>query len=1046
MATTRVLWDEYETAILMDFFMQYKTGKITKTDAIGSASKTLRERAKKNGIEIDDVFRNENGIAMQMSKIADLYARRKGRLSKAPLVFENIVDKYVNDRPSFDRILKEARGVNDGIISVQEQFFKWLSNKASPAQMSELYFTYSEIESFCIERKILKQPLFETTSVKSIASVKAVIDSNKVFRFTHKKQIGKMQAAIQYYYSFVKEYQSALQNYEQEAQPISKPIEVDTLVPAAINSHPQNMDKSVVLFNAQESYAFTRPEKLLYFGEEYAVKNWTQVYVQTVRCLYGDYPEEITKLNGTNIGQHGRIDIADASLVRNMAAPKEFMDGYYLETNLSATDIASKIKYLLDLCGVDYENVVITYFFTKAETPNKNGVVLSTGTLIDYLKENDVYYVDNRGKGGCLWIRDAKEIQKVVDYCKKNFKVTFHYREEGSRSLNGEMGWWTNDVEDKIAKPVTSSLIGSTRTPASSDSKAFLHWMVDEQHMATSSGRSYASGINNCEQMARQLGLEHTKLYGVEYEDARRTADALMQTVDFKEANDSQHNRLRASLSKYLQFLSGDRGLALSQAAPVIASQPKSIEDLSPYDKVLQENFSKGYRVESTLDLKRFIRYYNAIYGTDLDVNDEEVRGKTKQNIISAGIRHGDYVFSAESVVSSETKEHLISYVERSFSQGKRVIYYKALFEEFNEEFLGQHIYDEDMLRTYLVHVCGSDYVFERSFMSQERNVQIDPKEEIREILIAHGAPMKTEELYIKLSHFPSDRIDWAIHTNKEFVCNTWGEYFHISLIDLSDDELEDIAAIIRQTIEESHFVSGNELIHAIRRKYPSMLERFPQFSQLGLRDSIAYFLGDRFSFNGNIISPLHKQLSMSDVFAEFARTHHSFTIDELNVLKNEMNSTIYFDSIYANSLRVSQHQFVSKEAADFDVANTDKAISAFCAGDYISLAEVTSFGSFPYAAFPWNIYLLEHYVAAYSNEYKLLHTSFNADNCVGAIVKKSSGIENFNELITDVLAHSGVDLNKKDALQYLCEMGYLARRRFSDIDQILIKARAKKG
>lgn len=1046
MASSRVLWDEYETAILMDFFIQYKTGKIVKADAISGTSKALRERAKKNGVEIDDVFRNENGISMQMSKIEDLYTRRKSRLSKAPLVFENIVDKYVNDRPSFDRILKEARGVNNVSISVQKHFLKWLSNKASPAKISELYFAYSEIESFCVGRKTLKQPLFETTSVQIIASVKAFIDSNKVFRFTHKKKIGKMQAAIQYYYNFVKEYQLALQSNEQQAEPISKSIEVDTPISAVISRQPQNMDKPVVLFNVLESYAFTRPEKLLYFGKEYAVKNWTQVYVQIVLCLYVDYPEDILKLNGTNIGQRGRIDIADASLARKMAKPKEFLDGYYLETNLSATDIASKIKQLLDLCRVDYENVVITYFSTKAEMPNKNGENLSMASLIDYLKENDVSYVDNRAKGGCLWIRDAKEIQKVIDYCKENFNVAFHYREDGSRSLNGVPGWWTNDTEKKIAKPATPSPIVLTRTSASSYNKAFLNWMVYEQHMAISTGRSYASGINNCEQIARQLRLEHTQLYGVEYEDARRTLDALMQTVDFREVNDSQHNRLRASLSKYLQYLSRDMGLSLSQATPVIVSQTKSTEDLSPYDKILQENFSKGYRVESTLDLKRFIRYYNAIYGTDLDVSNEEIRSKIKQNIIYVGIRHGDYVFSAESVMSLETKEHLVSYVEQSFSQGKRVLYYKALFEEFNEEFLGQHIYDEDMLRTYLVHECGRDYVFERNFMSRDRNVHIDHKAEIREALIAYGAPMKTEELYEKIPNLPSDRIDWVIHTNKEFVCNTWGEYFHVSLIDLSDDELADIAALIQQAIEESYFISGNELIHAIRRKYPYMLERFPQFSQLGLRDSIAYYLGDRFSFNGNIISSLHKQLSMSDVFAEFARTHHSFTIDELNVLKNEINSRIYFDSIYANALRISQSQFVAKEEADFDVANTDKAISAFCRGDYIPLAEVTSFGSFPYAIFPWNVYLLEHYVAVYSNEYKLLHTSFNADNCVGAIVKISSGIDSFNDLITDVLAHSGVNLNKKDALQYLCDMGYLARRRFSDIDQILIRARAKKG
>ncbi|WP_455654126.1 hypothetical protein [Phascolarctobacterium sp.] len=741
--------------------------------------------------------------------------------------------------------------MNDGTLSVQEQFFKWLSDKASPAQMSELYFTYSEIESFCIERKILEQPLFETKSVQVIASVKSVVDSNKLFRFMHKKKIRKMQSAMQYYYSFVKE----LRNHEQTLEPIVEASAISIPTPAVIDNQTQVLDKPKVLFDALESYAFTRPETLSYFGEVYAIKNWVQAYVQTLCCLYTDYPEAIKNLSGTNIGGRGRIDIADASTVGKMTAPKELPDGYYLETNLSAMDIAVKIKQLLDLCCVDYENVIITYFSTKSET-------------------------------------------------------------------------------------------GSTTR----------------------------------------------------------------------------------------------------QSIPAVVPQPKPTEDLLPYDRILQEHFAKGYRVESNLDLKRFIRYYNAAYGTDFDVSDEEIRRRTKQNILHIGIRHENYVFSVESVMNSETKERLVSYVERSFSQGKRFIYYKALFEEFNDDFLGQRIYDEDMLRTYLVHECGRDYVFERSFMVQERNVQIDPKDEIKEILIAYGAPMKIDELYGKLPNLPSDRIDWVIHTNKEFVCNTWGEYFHISLIDLSDDELGDIAELIRQIIEESHFVSGNELIHAIRRKYPNMLERFPQFSHLGLRDSIAYYLGDQFSFNGNIISSLHKQLSMSDVFAEFARTHHSFTIDELNMLKTEMNSTIYFDSIYANSLRISQRQFVSKEKADFDVVNTDKAISAFCTGDYLPLAGVTSFGSFPYSGFPWNVYLLEHYVSVYSNEYKLLHISFNAGNCVGAIVRKSSGIDSFNDLITDVLAHSGMDLNKKDALQYLCDMGYLARRRFSYIDQILIKARAKKG
>ena len=45
----------------------------------------------------------------------------------------------------------------------------------------------------------------------------------------------------------------------------------------------------------------------------------------------------------------------------NMTAPKKVQDNFYLETNISATDIAGKIKKLLDLCNVDYENLEVYY-------------------------------------------------------------------------------------------------------------------------------------------------------------------------------------------------------------------------------------------------------------------------------------------------------------------------------------------------------------------------------------------------------------------------------------------------------------------------------------------------------------------------------------------------------------------------------------------------------------------------------------------------------------------------------------------------------------
>ena len=73
----------------------------------------------------------------------------------------------------------------------------------------------------------------------------------------------------------------------------------------------------------------------------------------------------------------------------------------------------------------------------------------------------------------------------------------------------------------------------------------------------------------------------------------------------------------------------------------------------------------------------------------------------------------------------------------------------------------------------------------------------------------------------------------------------------------------------------------------------------------------------------------------------------------------------------------------------------------------YIPLPEVTNFGALPYVGFPWNSFLLEHYVASYSQKYLLLHSSFNGTECAGAIVKRSAGIGSFDDLIIDLLANN---------------------------------------
>jgi hypothetical protein len=76
-----------------------------------------------------------------------------------------------------------------------------------------------------------------------------------------------------------------------------------------------------------------------------------------------------------------------------------------------------------------------------------------------------------------------------------------------------------------------------------------------------------------------------------------------------------------------------------------------------------------------------------------------------------------------------------------------------------------------------------------------------------------------------------------------------------------------------------------NRAIPGSEGKYPYTIENNSEISVYGFRDAIKYRLGNRFSFNGNIISRKGQALTMQDVFADFSKNRDSFTLDELTYL-----------------------------------------------------------------------------------------------------------------------------------------------------------------
>ena len=950
---------EYEAVLLLDAYLRTVSGDVSRRDAVKDCSDALRRMAINKGMEIEDAYRNTGGISFQMASMESAY-RGMTITKPATKLFTETISMYRNDHKKYEGLLKEAKLMADGKHNGEAAFMSWLSKKVSPAQLSELYMVFQEIEQQAKKAKIVKKSLYENTDVAVFKKIRSNIEQSKVFKFTHKRQMGRINSALNYLIQYAQDVASSEEVRMKENKPSekSKETSITVMKQAEDRSGVKTMDLAAI-----PNMAFTKPVALSYFGNEIQENSWRTLYADLCRQLIDDYPDTFKQLRKDSQSGRTKVWIVDDAHTELLAAPKKVMRNYHIETNRSALDIMRAIKWLLDQCSVDYENIVITY-----------------------IKRGD------------------------------------------------------DDTDDK---PITTA---TERKYKRDDKEGFYQWMLNDQHMAEASCRGYVSAIRGAEKYAAEHSLVFVSLLGATAEEARKTADALFSDTEFIEKNEVQYNRFRAAITKLMAYL-GEEWTVPDKASSVkrtnITPKKDGVQvDVKPYETVLIQNFPRGYRLGSTIEMKKFRRYFEEINGYALEQESDEV----EEIISQCGIEHEGRVYAPEAMLSEELRDKLFDFIDKNFEEGKTVVYYEALFKEFSEDFLDQNIYDAEMLKAYIAYMAGDRYFMARSYLSNERRSSVDPIEDVRICLKEHGMPIEVDELCKTLSHIPSDRIRTLLGTYGEFVRNSKGEYFHADSFSVTEEELDNVAALIADEIEKHSFISGNELYDAIKGKYPYIYERNAMFSVIGWRDALKYKLGDRFSFTGNIISGKDKELSMSDVFAAYGAEQESFTLSELLAFAENMGSTIYFDALYQNAARVSQEQFVSRDDVSFQVKETDKALGRFCTGSHLALPEITDFGIFPEASHPWTPYLLEHYVAFHSKHYYLMHGGYNRNTVVGAMVKKEKVYDSFDDLIVDVIAESGVPLHKKDVLNYLSDNGYIARRTYTGIEALMIKARAKRN
>lgn len=146
----RITWTDNEIALLVEMTINTINNPQSYKNNVESLSATLRKMAINNGIEIDEKYRNCNGIILQMTKMRYLLTNGREGLPGASNDFKRIADLYINDRTAFVSLCEESKKMIDSDKSfsttrssssefTQNSFYKWMIANGKPKSMAKKY-------------------------------------------------------------------------------------------------------------------------------------------------------------------------------------------------------------------------------------------------------------------------------------------------------------------------------------------------------------------------------------------------------------------------------------------------------------------------------------------------------------------------------------------------------------------------------------------------------------------------------------------------------------------------------------------------------------------------------------------------------------------------------------------------------------------------------------------------------------------------------------------------------------------------------------------
>ena len=647
-------------------------------------------------------------------------------------------------------------------------------------------------------------------------------------------------------------------------------------------------------------------------------------------------------------------------------------------------------------------------------------IIAELGALEILLKKNGV--VSKR----ILKIDDANEISLLIDNIKSNKGIRIHSRSR-RHFIISDLSKYKEFLECKNLNRKTEE-----RNTHINKSDFYL-WLIEEKGLAAPSGRSYDSAINRCDSFCSEHNIGTGRIYGEESLDKlKRNIELLTLNVEFKMNNETQHNRLTAALSKYLEFL----GVKESGKTQNLKGEKDYLKEKISQNEMNRiretlklSRFEYGFK-DDGVEIYRFRASYEEVNGMDCPLDDD---------ILIDSIRKMGFEFDGKIyLIADDSMKIIVDQINDYKNQGINIVYYESLYDLKSYEYFDAKIVSADMLKSVVKYLMPQFRYKSNYFaLSSEHQTELElVRNDI--IRVWGGNILQTfDELSLKLPLIPMDKIKFTLAQQTAFVWNSTETYMQAKWFEADEEEIVRLVDYIDKQCEENGGVSLDEI------PFDRLIETNPEISETALYTCFCKLVENRFERNARMLTRKGASKDTYTAVIEFCRKQDKCTYDRLEYIAKHVAGTIkrpdIIEAANAVMVRVDKNDFIAYRFIRFDTDCIDTALDYIVTNDFIGMREITTFSMFPFCGYGWNLYLLESYCRRFSKKYKYETRRANSSNS-GAIVIKSC-LLNYHDIMTQAVARSGRELQQNEVFDFLTEAGYMERKKYSDIDSLISEA-----